>query len=355
MKTAFEASEHARARSLVDLLGEDRISLSSADPALVARWRSVRRRLNFKSNQFATLPDTPDRAALAAGLRKEIEDLLAEDAEIESVIRSQNPSYREVVEPNIISLDEVQKKLLSPNDLLLEYSLGETRSFVWIISQHRARVAQLPARGQIEREARSLITLMGEIEERKKDSRKEVAFRLALQTLARSIQLSFDDGSWPARVVIIPDGILNRVPFAALPVRTGQRSIDQRDPLGLVSEVVEVPSASVLRTLGDRQKSAHTLPTSAAAFLDPVFDDLDSRVRNHDATFSQSSSVRRQPVGLPLARLVFSEPEIEEIERSVPADRRWIVSGFQATKSALLNGRIHNYSLVLSVDPCIRR
>jgi CHAT domain-containing protein/tetratricopeptide (TPR) repeat protein len=345
---AFQACEKARARALLDILSDDRVVLPNVDPELPTRLRSVQHQLNFKSARLATLSDTPDHTAIAAGLRQAIANLLTERLEVDSLIQTKDPYYQSSEAPNVVTIDEVRNLLLTGDDLLVEYSLGEARSFVWFISHKGVSVEQLPSRTQIEREARSLISLMGDIDERREYPEKELAFTRALSTLAKSLHLSFSEGSQPARIIIVADGILNRVPFAALTLTSSLRgSKEYKTALGLVSQVVQVPSASVLRILMGRQHNDVTLPISAAAFTDPVFDDFDSRVRSHEEAPKAPNIVERKPHGIPLARLVYSGTETEVIERLVPANRRWVLSGLQATKAAFLDGRISDYRLVL--------
>jgi len=78
------------------------------------------------------------------------------------------------------------------------------------------------------------------------------------------------------RLLIVSDGALHYVPFAALPVRaTGKTNI----PLFVRHEIINLPSASVLAVLR-RQREGRQPPAKAVAVLaDPVFDRQDSRVK----------------------------------------------------------------------------
>src|SRR5262249_34006025 len=71
------------------------------------------------------------------------------------------------------------------------------------------------------------------------------------------------------RILIVPDGSLQYLPFAALPFPGGN---GREKPLISAQEILTLPSASVLAGL--RRASAHrSPPTSAAAiFADPVFE-----------------------------------------------------------------------------------
>jgi hypothetical protein len=54
-----------------------------------------------------------------------------------------------------ISLGEIQRRL-DPDILLLEYSLGSERSFLWAVTQTTLSSFELPKRAEIESKARVL-------------------------------------------------------------------------------------------------------------------------------------------------------------------------------------------------------
>lgn len=126
-------------------MGEDRLALKvGADPGLLSRQRSVRGRLNFKSSQLAAFIQSESKRSDESVIRREIDELLAEDAEIESLLREKNPEYRSLAEPPLIGFDGVQHELLGENNVLVEYFLGERHSYAWIISRDSFRVRSYP-------------------------------------------------------------------------------------------------------------------------------------------------------------------------------------------------------------------
>jgi len=290
----------------------------------------------------------PGDAALEKRIRRQIDELLAEDAEVEALIRDRNPLYKAVADPSFVTADEVQASLLEDQDVLIEYSLGEARSFVWIISKQSARIVELAPRPQIERDAQRLLTLLGAFRDRKSDPAKQAYFRTALRTFSRSIHLELDGATLPSRVIVIPDGILNKFPFDILPVRSGIGPASQDlQPLGLCCEVIQAPSASVFKMLKERQAKAAGVGRGAVAFADPVFDSLDPRVKHQTASGTPSSPTRSKTAGINLARLPYSQIEVETIEQFVPPAKRWVLRGFQANKSTFLNHRLEDYPVLL--------
>src|SRR5262249_29157105 len=124
---AFQASERARARSLLELLAEGHAEIrEGVDSALLERERTLQQRLNATAERFVRASgdsNEKDRAVTAAGA--ELASLTTELREIEAQIRVKSPRYASLTQPKPLSLGEVQEQVLDSNTVLLEYMLGE--------------------------------------------------------------------------------------------------------------------------------------------------------------------------------------------------------------------------------------
>src|SRR5947207_1558525 len=65
-------------------------------------------------------------------------------------MRARSPRYAALTAPEPLSASEIQKQVLDPETLLLEYSLGEQRGFLWIVSTSTISSVELPKRSIIE-------------------------------------------------------------------------------------------------------------------------------------------------------------------------------------------------------------
>lgn len=131
---ARRISERARARSLLDLLLEARADIrAGADSGLLERERKLELQLRL----------TP------ASSKREVEELLAQYREVKAQIRVSSPRYAALTQPIPLTLVEIQR-LLDPETLLLEYSLGEARSYLWVVSQAELISCELPKREEVE-------------------------------------------------------------------------------------------------------------------------------------------------------------------------------------------------------------
>jgi CHAT domain-containing protein/tetratricopeptide (TPR) repeat protein len=344
---ALDIAERAHAAAMVDVLAEERFSLRGADPGLLDRRRKVRRQMNFLSNRLAALPISPDSRAKAA-IRKELEESISEYQEIESRLQQEYRKYREAAGPRkALSAEAVQHEILSEGDLLLEYWLGTQDSYLWVVSPAAIRAVRLARRGDIEAMCGTLIAQISQVGERLSDPRRAAAFDAFTKDVANVLRLRLSEPP-PRRIVVVADGILNRVPFAVLPAGFADR---QPRPLGLECEVVQAPSASVFRILNSSPARHSFKPV--AVFADPVFNSFDSRVSHASAAPDKTQGTTKLTprtaarIGFNLDRLTDSMTEIETVNRLVPEPGRWIMSGFDATKPAFLGGRLAGFPLIL--------
>src|SRR5882672_218605 len=294
--TAFAVSERARARFLLELLTESRADIrQGVDGSLLERERSLQQLLNAKAAaQFALLnrKHTPEQAEAAA---KEIASIIAEYEGLEAQIRASSPKYAALTQSQPLSLSEIQQQALDPETLLLEYSLGEDASYLFAVSHTSITSHQLPKRAEIEAVARSVYELLtapqpgpGEAEAKRQSRIEEARANYWPQaaTLSRMLLGPVSSQLGKKRLVIVADGALQYIPFAALPAPSpgndeGQDSGAEPQPLIVEHEIVSLPSASTLSTL--RRETAGRKPAekSLAVLADPVFMDDDTRVRRN--------------------------------------------------------------------------
>jgi tetratricopeptide (TPR) repeat protein len=145
---AIETSERQRARSLLDQLIEARADLrQGVDAALIERERTLSKQLNDKAQHVsqATKPEE------AGALKKEINRLETEYERAQAAIRKASPHYA-LTQPQPLKLTEIQAQL-DADTLLLEYALGEERSYLWAITKDSLKGYELPKEAEIRERA----------------------------------------------------------------------------------------------------------------------------------------------------------------------------------------------------------
>ena len=116
------------------------------DAALLERERYLTRQLNAKATRQLELgANSPQLAPL----KQEISQLENEFEMVRAAIRKDNPHYDALVQPQPLTLAEIQQQL-DDDTLLLEYKLGDERSWLWAITNRTLKTYELPKREQIE-------------------------------------------------------------------------------------------------------------------------------------------------------------------------------------------------------------
>src|SRR5262249_10796333 len=145
-----------------------------------------------------------------------------------------SPSYASFVQPRPLSAEEIARQVLDPDTLLLEYSLGERRSYLWALADGALTAYALPARAAIEGAARRVYGLLTarnfappeetlaqrKIRLDRAAAELPAAERALSQMLLAPAAERLGDRSH-RRLAIVADGVLQYIPFAALPAPGG--------------------------------------------------------------------------------------------------------------------------------------
>jgi CHAT domain-containing protein/tetratricopeptide (TPR) repeat protein len=332
---AFETSERERARSLLDGLEESHADIRrGVDPALLGQEREQQQQLNLWSYRLAALVDRTGAEHQAAQVREKINEVLAGYRETQARIRAVSPRYALLTAPATLSVAEVQRDVLDSETILLRFMLGDPHSYVWVITPRSLKAASLPARGDIDRAARRVYELVSAKRLPSNAAGLQEQYRQAATDLSTMLLAPVAAELKARRLLIVCDGALQFVPFAALP-EPGGRSL-------LVSryEIVMLPSASTLAVLR-RQVAARSPAAKAVAVVaDPVYEPTDPRV------VRRPTSSSRDPRGAPPVRLPFSRFEGESILRLVPPSQRYEAFGFAASRDTATSPVLRNYRIL---------
>ncbi len=325
---ALETSEQARSRSLLEMLAETSTDLRrGAAPELLVRESELQHKLSDTAEQRRRLLDLGVSSVRLEELETELRDTAADLDAVRSDIRTRSPHYAALTQPRPLSLEEIQRQVLDEETLLLEYQLGEMRSFLWLASSDSLTTYPLPRREVIEewtQEARKLL---------RHSHREESRIRVQgfLDELSRTLLGPVADRLADKRLVIVADGALQLLPFAALPDPRTLGEGSAAVPLIVRHEIAYLPSASVLAVI--RRETATRSPASrwVSVLADPVFSSDDERMRK------LGDGAQRRGMS-ELSRLKSSREEADAILSFVPAARSFRAFGFDASKDAVLRG-----------------
>ncbi|HEY3768832.1 MAG TPA: CHAT domain-containing protein, partial [Candidatus Angelobacter sp.] len=306
---AFEAAERERARSLLEMLAESRVDIrQGVDPKLLQREHEIAGLLNSNAQRLLTLRGTGAEEK-AAALKKEISDLENESQQIELAIRKSSPQYSAMTQPQPLTLKEIQQQVLDSDTVLLEYALGEERSYLWVVNPGTVSTSglksyELPKRSEIEKSVREVVDLLSargtyvssELPQQKKARIARADARLP-QAAARLSQMVLAPAAAELgnkRLVLVTDGSLQHVPFAMLPVPM-PNAASATTPLVAEHEIVSLPSASTVAELRKQIAGREPALKTIAVLADPVFQSDDPRV-SRQASISKTAIIKKEAV-----------------------------------------------------------
>jgi CHAT domain-containing protein/Tfp pilus assembly protein PilF len=353
---ALQASERGRARNLLAQLGEARVNIrQGVDPALLEKERELTQVLNAKAQREMQLKVNKGSAEELATLRREISGLEDEYLQVQEAIRKSSPQYAALTQPQPLRLKQIQSQL-DADTLLLEYSLGAERSYLWAVGQDSLKTYVLPGQEALEKIARQVSqtltarSMTNSLENRAARNARiaeaDREFQSVAGELSRMILAPVAGEFGNKRLVIVADGALQYVPFAALPV--------SNQPLILRHEMVSLPSASAFAVQRENLANREPAPKTLAVIADPVFSTGDPRLTKEAEAVAQNAtrSLEHLPANaaggarLSIPRLPFTRWEADQILAVARAGSNLKALDFRANRAMATSGELSKYRYV---------
>lgn len=349
---AFEVSERARARSFFELLREGRAVRDGVDPVLLAKEKQLNDAINTKAQLHAQLLAAKQNDE-AANLSKELDSLIAELDHVRVQIQQASPKLATLNMPELLTLKDVQQRVLDDETVLLEFVLGDDRSYVWVVTGTAYSSYALPGRAKIEEAAQRLHDLFTKYQpiagestaarvERQKQTDVEVHTETGLLSEAILGPLAGEINK--RRLLVVADGALQYVPFQLLRVPGSE------NPLISKHVIVNSPSASLQALLKDESQRRSRAVNAVAVLADPVFEADDPRLKSKSQTTpsNETAEIRQalRDVGVApeIPRLIASRTEAEAIMAAASANAT-LALGFAANRE-LVFSELATYRIV---------
>ncbi|MEA5626322.1 CHAT domain-containing protein [Nostoc sp. UHCC 0251] len=283
---ALHISERSRARVLVELLKEGNVNLGKdVEPQLLAEERRLNLKLNAKDKFLSDLFSQKEPPTeLIAKTKQEITNIIQESQSISEKIRATNPERAELIDPkDVLELSGIQQQL-DQDTVMLQYSLGEERSYLWIVTPNSLESYELPGQEKIAKAANKFNSFVKQPLNQgatAADNAEAVANTgEAADALSQIILAPVAGKLGNKRLVIVADGILHQVPFAALNELRKSPASAEYQPLVVNHEIVNLPSISSLATHRKKLKGRKIAPKTLAVLANPVFTVDDARLKN---------------------------------------------------------------------------
>lgn len=333
---ALHASERAKARSLIETLAEARINLHEGlDEGLLAQERTLNDELEALRREEQRRVAGVGPQASRSGRRPEV--VLAEYQDVQERLRAANPRYAALARPKPLALAGIRRQVLDHDTLLLEYALGEKRSFLWAATLDKLTSHELPRRAVVEAAVRALHRAWsagGAIDSAETKRRAQRLSRLLLGPVAGQLRKN-------VRLAIVAEGALQYLPFAALPSPGTNGALLVAD-----HSIVSLPSATTLAVLREQVAGRAPPERRVAVLADPVFDGADARIpsagrrskaptANGNGRTDLTRSMRESGL-FRLQRLFASRQEAEAVAALSRRGESFVALDFQASRETAL-------------------
>lgn len=354
---ALQASERGRARNLLEQLSEARTNIrQGVDAGLLEKERELTQTLNLKAEREMLLKLLKGSPEELATLRRQISALEDEYQQVQAAIRQSSPQYSALTQPQPLGLKEIQQQL-DADTLLLEYSLGAQRSYLWAVGKDSLTTYVLPGEAAIQKVAeqvyqtmttRSVVkSLETPAQRTARIAQADKDFQTAATELSRMVLTPVANELRNKRLVIVADGVLQYVPFAALP------AADNR-PLILNNELVSLPSASAFAVQRENLANRTLAPKTIAVIADPVFSTADPRLKKGAGSGAAHTGTRIIEHGpgnaaggqLSIGRLPFTRWEADQILAVARAGSNLKALDFRANRTMATSGELSQYRYV---------
>jgi CHAT domain-containing protein len=329
---AFDVAESYHARAFLDVLAETGLDNSQElSPAQQAQEDRRFERISAIQRELWRADAGPEKVQR---LKRELAEAERELELFRLEQRRADPRYAGIKTPQPLPCGRIATELLDPQTALIEYVLGDRRSFAWVIAQGRVSSVVLPP-------GKELSALVSEY-------RAAASTKVSSQTAAQAIaklkaqsQRIYQKLFQPLeprlaiarKLIIVPDGALAYLPFETLAhARKG----------GAAPYLIErfaisyAPSASSLAALRAIKQNNPAAAKGFIAFGDPVYGKDENEPANGNST---------EP-GYDFRQLPYTRAEVNEIAALFPPTERRVFLGDAAKEANVKAEPLDQYRYV---------
>jgi CHAT domain-containing protein/tetratricopeptide (TPR) repeat protein len=333
----FEVIEKAKARAFLEELEKTdwRTSKSNVSP-LRNEGEDLSRNISLTISEL-TSPHLEEGQRQKLLNRLEIEE--DEYANLLNRIKTEEADSTGIASPQVVSAAEMKEKYLDEKSALLEFFLGENKSFGILISRDNFVLKELPPRTIIEDSLRAYLKLLSTPP--KAGFQGIPAARRIYRDLIFPFESAISDGI--DHLIIIPDGILHYLPFETL-VRDNLITHEARYLLELY-DISYAPSGSSLAYLMDKGQRGQYRKTLLAVG-DPVYFPAHNTILHSRRRYENVLRDIYLDEGFELPALPQSKKEIERIAHCFPGGKVDVLLEHQANEEGIKNRSLEEYRII---------
>jgi CHAT domain-containing protein len=279
---------------------------------------------------------------------------------LSSKVEDVRPDQPVISDTDILSVEQIQAEMKAGDATLVEFALGEDQSFAWLLDGKRISAFELVGGAEIRKRVAGLRRVMepasaGDNESAEEFLRRRESQRRAVHKQSRELgDLLF--GSMPLplgkRLIIVPDGTLQYLPFASLAIASGT-------PLVEHYELSMLPSAAALAALRKNAADRPAPRDEVVVIADPAYEQQrpSARQPGHAGVYIHSSTALVRSADLTRAlhdlhktetipSLPGSLREALSIQRILGPSRTRLALGFDASRDAVMQGLLSQARVV---------
>jgi CHAT domain-containing protein len=241
-------------------------------------------------------------------------------------------------------LKEIQATL-DDDTILLEFFLGEQRSYLWAVTNNEISSYSLPPQSQIDPVVREFYDYLTNPSLRVRPNRRAQAGMVLSQMILGDVAPKLVHKK---RMLVVADGGLRYIPFSALPMPIA--GVNGReptlaslvDPLLVKHEVVNLPSAATAIAIRRNRATRPAATKTLTVLADPIFGQTDERLNRTPIAPSLGTIEMEQFY----PRLPGTQRQAEQILALVPAGQRSQRFGAEASRQNALSPDLGNYRII---------
>ena len=330
---AFEASESGRALALLDSLRSQQKEIRRpSDPLLLIEEEKLQKREQELRDSLAELLSRGAPEQDRQKINADLNDVRSRYETLEARINT-SAKFTNLLWPEP-DYKKIKDQLIDSNTTLLEYSLGDTNSFAWIVTQNGLTSRKLEDKRVIETAVNQLLALL---QKPSIDSGDEVRLQNAVNDVSRLVLEPVSDQLRTSRLIVIADGGLQRVPFQVL-----KAFRSATEPLVAQFEIVDAPSASALASVRQERMHRQSGAKMVVGFGDAIFSEDPSKPIPADTKSTRADETRNLAT---LPTLFNAKRELRAIE-DLAGNESAFYTKYAATRDNFLNVNFSQFRIV---------
>ena len=339
---ALEIAEAYHGRAFLDVLAESKIDLR----AQLSQEQRKREDRIFES--ISSIQKEIWKPDVIHEREKRLKvDLRNAENELETFqleMRRANPRYASVKYLQPVKPEVIAKALLDSDTALIEYVLGEKRSFAWVVHTDKITSVILPPKKEIEdaiQEYRAALTeKASSLTIGQATSKLNAKAQQLYERLVRPLETHLSSAQ---KLIIIADGGLTYLPFETLVRDKKDAANTSASPVYLIERfaISYAPSASALSAIQAMERDSAKNAKGVIAFGDPVY--TNSQQSHKDSNSASRKLSNNEERGFDYRQLPYTRTEVNEIASLFSHAERTVYLGTEAREQKVKTESLEKY------------